>query len=77
MFYYNFSKAVHHKKIEKERRLTYAKRFYEEAYRFIEKKFGSEFIVNVKPAEKAKQTTDEFIKALITKECLALEAECA
>lgn len=44
---------------------------------FVERIGGVTFIVNVKPAEKARQTTDEFIKALITKECLALEAECA
>lgn len=44
---------------------------------FVEKIGGVTFIVNVKPAEKAKQTTDEFIKAVIKKECLALEADCA
>lgn len=44
---------------------------------FVEKIGGVTFIVNVKPAEKAKQTTDEFIKVLITKECLTLEADCA
>lgn len=44
---------------------------------FVEKIGGVIFIVNVKPAEKAKLTTDEFIKAMITKECLALEADCA
>ena len=44
---------------------------------FVERIGGVTFIVNVKPAEKAKQTTDEFIKALITKECLALQAACA
>ena len=44
---------------------------------FIEKIGGVTFIVNVKPAEKAKLTTDEFIKAVITKECMALEADCA
>lgn len=42
---------------------------------FVERIGGVTFIVNVKPAEKAKQTTDEFIKALITKECLALDAD--
>ena len=44
---------------------------------FVEKIGGVTFIVNVKPAEKAKLTTDEFIKALITEECLALDADCA
>ena len=44
---------------------------------FVERIGGGIFIVNVKPAEKAKQTTDEFIKALITKESLTLEADCA
>lgn len=44
---------------------------------FIEKISGVTFIVNVKPSEKAKQTTDEFIKAVITKECMALEVDCA
>jgi len=44
---------------------------------FVEKIGGVTFIVNVRPAEKAKLTTDEFIKALITKECMALEADCA
>lgn len=44
---------------------------------FAEKIGGVTFFVNVKPAEKAKLTTDEFIKALITKECIALEADCA
>lgn len=44
---------------------------------FVERIGGVTFTVNVKPAEKTKQTADEFIKALITKECLALEAECA
>ena len=44
---------------------------------FIEKIGGVTFIVNIKPAEKANQTTDEFIKALITKECLTLKADCA
>lgn len=49
----------------------------ENAGRFVEQIGGVTFIVNVKPAEKAKQTPDEFIKALITKECLGLEADCA
>lgn len=49
----------------------------EKATCFVEKIGGVTFIVNVKSAEKAKLTTDEFIKALITKECLALEADCA
>ena len=44
---------------------------------FVESIGGVNFIVSVKPAEKAKQTTDEFIKALISKECMALEEECA
>ena len=44
---------------------------------FVEKIGGVTFIVNVKPAEKAKLTTDEFVRALIIKECLALEADCA
>lgn len=44
---------------------------------YIAKIGGVTFIVNVKIAEKAKLTTDEFIKALITKECMALEADCA
>jgi len=44
---------------------------------FVEQIGGVAFIVNVKPAEKAKQTTDEFIKGLIAKEALALEADCA
>lgn len=43
----------------------------------VERIGGVTFIVNVKPAENAKQTADELIKALIAKECLALEAECA
>ena len=42
----------------------------------VERIGGVTFTVNVKPAEKTKQTADEFIKALITKECLALKAEC-
>ncbi|TDP53723.1 hypothetical protein [Aminicella lysinilytica] len=49
----------------------------EKAACFVEKIGGVTFLVSVKPAEKAKQTTDEFIKALITKECLAIEADCA
>ncbi|MDO4554607.1 MAG: hypothetical protein Q4B70_05610 [Lachnospiraceae bacterium] len=44
---------------------------------FVEVIGGVTFIVNVKPAEKAKQTTEEFIKALITKESMALDADCA
>ena len=44
---------------------------------FVEKIGGVTFIVNVKPAEKAKLTADEFIKAMIAKECLALDADCA
>lgn len=44
---------------------------------FVEKIGGVTFIVNIKAAEKAKQTTDEFIKGLVAKECLALEADCA
>ncbi len=49
----------------------------EKADCFVEKIGGVTFIVNVMPAEKAKQTSDEFIKALIAKECLELEADCA
>lgn len=49
----------------------------EKTFCFVEKISGITFIVNVKPAEKAKHTTDEFIKELITKECLTLEADCA
>ena len=44
---------------------------------FVEHIGGVTFIVNVMPAEKAKQTPDEFIKALIAKECMAIEADCA
>ena len=44
---------------------------------FVEKIGGVTFIVRAKPAEKAKQTVDEFIKAVIAKECLALKDECA
>lgn len=44
---------------------------------FIEKIGGVTFIVRAQPAEKAKLTADEFIKAVIAKECLALEEECA
>lgn len=44
---------------------------------FVERIAGVTFIVNIKPAQKAKQTTDDFIKALITKECLAIETDCA
>jgi len=44
---------------------------------FVDKIGGVTFIVNVKPAEKAKLTIDEFIKSLIIKECMALEADCA
>ena len=43
---------------------------------FAEKICGVTFIVNVKPAEDAKQTTEEFIKDLIIKESMALE-ECS
>ncbi len=49
----------------------------EKAACFVEKIGGVTFVVNVMPAEKAKQTADEFIKAVITKECLALDADCA
>lgn len=48
-----------------------------ESCSFVEIIGGVTFIVNVKPAEKAKLTTDEFIKTVIAKECLALEADCA
>lgn len=44
---------------------------------FVEVIGGVTFIVNVKPAEKAKQPVDEFVKALITKESMALDADCA
>lgn len=44
---------------------------------FVERIGGVTFIVNEKPAEKAKLTPDEFIKAVITKECMAMEADCA
>ena len=44
---------------------------------FIEKIGGVTFIVKAKPAEKAKLSADDFIKAVIAKECLALEDECA
>ena len=44
---------------------------------FAEKIGGVTFIVNIMPAEKAKQTADEFIKSLIAKECMALDADCA
>lgn len=36
---------------------------------------GVTFYLNLHPAEKAKQTTEEFVKALIYKESLAIEAE--
>lgn len=44
---------------------------------FVEKICGVTFIVNMKPAEDAKQTTEKFFKALITKESMALENDCA
>ena len=42
---------------------------------FAEKICGVTFVVNVKSAETAKQTTEEYIKALITKECLDLQLD--
>lgn len=44
---------------------------------FAEKIGGMTFIVNLKPTKEAKQNADEYFKALITKESLALEADCA
>lgn len=44
---------------------------------FAEKIGGVTFIVNLKPTKEAKQNADEYFKALITKESLALEADCA
>lgn len=44
---------------------------------FVKKIGGVTFIVNVKQAENAKQTAEEYVKALIIKESMALEADCA
>ena len=44
---------------------------------FTEKICGVTFIVNAKSSDQAKQTTEEFIKDLITKESMALEEDCA
>lgn len=67
--------------IENPSAIFYLKRMEEKSmedntYSSVERIGGVTFTVNVKPAEKTKQTADEFIKALITKECLALKAEC-
>lgn len=42
----------------------------------LQKNCGVTLIVNVNPSEDAKQTTEEFFKALITKISMALEMDC-
>ena len=47
-----------------------------QACSFVEKICGVNFIVNLKPSEEAKKTAEEFVKALIFKESMALKADC-
>ncbi len=44
---------------------------------FVEKIGGTTFIVNALPAENAKKTQEEVVKALIEQEAMALEADTA
>lgn len=44
---------------------------------FVEKINGVAFIVNMKPADNAKNSTEDYIKALITDEVLLLEPDVA
>ena len=44
---------------------------------FAEKIGGTTFIVNAMSAEDAKRTQEEVVKAIITKEAMALEADVA
>ena len=40
---------------------------------FVERNGGTIFVVNAMPAEKAKHTQDELVKALIAREAMALQ----
>ena len=42
---------------------------------FVERIGGTIFVVNAMPAENAKHTQEEVVKALISKEAMALKAE--
>ena len=44
---------------------------------FSEEICGVKYIVNERSSENAKLTTEEYLKALITKESMELEEECA
>ncbi len=44
---------------------------------FVERIGGTTFIVNAMPAEDAKHTQEELVKALIAREAMALEADAA
>ena len=44
---------------------------------FVMKIGGTTFIVNAMPAENAKHTQDDLVKALIAKEAMALNADVA
>ena len=44
---------------------------------FVEKIGGTIFVVNAMPAENAKHTQEELVKALIAKEAMALNADVA
>lgn len=44
---------------------------------FVEKIGGTTFIVNAMPAEDAKRTQEEIVKALIAREAMALNGDAA